>query len=421
MARVGVLAVALGMQAGGGVEAEDKAGAGPRLGPERVVAVPEFFERFPYGLTIAEPEGTVISMNHLARRLLLPAGGSPATSYSCCELICSRLGSILGTGCIGERAVANGRDLPEVRIDIDGERLQTSAWVTASTLGAERSLVLFHLRPGRPNDRRRRTRQGWHGDSEGGLTAQLKVHTLGRFSVEGQSGPLNGDWLDQLPGQVFKYLVSERRRLLASDQIVEALWPGTGPEEGRNRLRFHIHALRERIEPGRGEGEGQAFVSSRRGGYMFDTALAWVDADEFEREARAGLGVPEENPASALPHLLRASELYRGDFMVEERYSEWAREERERLRELAGRALRTCVQLQIASGDLEAAVDPARRLAELEPYDADSQRLVIDLCLRRGRKTEAMRRYMTYRKQVIDLFGEPPPFDVAEIAGRGRV
>jgi DNA-binding SARP family transcriptional activator len=106
--------------------------------------------------------------------------------------------------------------------------------------------------------------------------------------------------------------------------------------------------------------------------------------------------------------------------MVEDRYAEWAREERERLRELAGRTLRTCVQLQIAGGDLEAAVDPARRLGELEPYDSDSQRLVIDLCLRRGRKTEAMRRYMTYRKQVIDLFGEPPPFDVAEIADRGR-
>jgi len=407
--------VALGLQAGSGIGAEETAAAEPRLGVERVIATPEFFERFPYGLTIAEPGGEVISMNHLARRLLLPGGGSPARSYSCCELICHRLGSILGTGCIGERVLASERELPEIRIDIDGGRLQTSAWVTASTLGAERSLVLFHLRPGRPNDRRRRTRQGWHGDSVGGRTAQLKVHTLGRFSVESESGPLNGEWLEQLPGQVFKYLISERRRLLASDQIAEALWPGAGPEEGRNRLRFHIHALRERIEPGRAAGEGPRFITSRRGGYLFDTSLVWVDADEFEREARAGLTAPEGNAAAALPHLLRASELYRGDFMVEDRYSEWAREERERLRELAGRSLRGCVQLQIATGELEAAVEPSRRLAELEPYDAGSQRLVIELCLRRGRKTEAVRRYMTYRKQVIDLFGEPPPFDVADV------
>lgn len=417
-ARAGALAVALGLQAAGGAGAEETAAAEPRLSVERVVATPEFFERFPYGLTIAEPGGEVISMNHLARRLLLPGGGSPARSYSCCELICDRLGSILGTGCIGEQAVTSERDLPEIRIDIDGGRLQTSAWVTASTLDEKRSLVLFHLRPGRPNDRRRRTREGWHGDSLGGRTAQLKVHTLGRFSVEGESGPLNGEWLEQLPGQVFKYLVTERRRPLASDQIVEALWPGTGPEEGRNRLRFHVHALRERIEPGRAGGEGPRFITSRRGGYLFDTSLAWVDADEFEREARAGLAAPEEEAAMALPHLLRASELYRGDFMVEDRYSEWAREERERLRELAGRSLRACVELQIATGELEAAVEPSRQLAELEPYDAGSQWLVIDLCLRRGRKTEAMRRYMTYRKQVIDLFGEPPPFDVVDIQER---
>src|ERR1700750_2033295 len=382
------------MQAGGEIGAEETAAAEPRLRAERVIAVPEFFERFPYGLTIAEPDGKVISMNHLARRLLLPGGGSPARSYSCCELICHRLGAILGTGCMGERTLASERELPEVRIHFDGERLQTSAWVTASTLGAEQSLVLFHLRPGRPNDRRRRTRQGWHGDSVGGCTAQLEVHTLGRFSVEAKSGPWNGEWLEQLPGQVLKYLVSERRRPVAGEQIAEALWPGTGPEEGRNRLRFHVHALRERIEPGRAE--GPRFISSRRGGYLFDTSLAWIDADEFEREARAGLAVPEGEAAVALSHLLRANELYRGDFMAEERYAEWAREEREPLRELAGRTLRACVQLQIATGDLEAAVDPARRLAELEPYDAGSQRLVIDLCLRRDRTTEAVRRYATY-------------------------
>lgn len=400
---------------------ENAAATGSRFTVEQTIATPEFFERFPYGLMLAEPGGEVIDMNHLARRLLLPAGGSPGRSYRCCELICNRLAGILGSGCIGERALTSERELPEVRADLDGERLQTSAWVKVSTLGAGPPIVLFHLRPGRPNDRRRRTRQGWHGDSVGGRTAKLKVHTLGHFSVESQNGPLNGDWLRQLPGQVLKYLVAERRRPLTSEQIVEALWPGAGPDEGRKRLHFHVHALRDRIEPDRAAGDGPCFISSRRGGYLFDTSLAWVDADEFEREARAGLAAPLGDADVALSHLLRASELYRGDFMAEDRYSEWAREERERLRELAGRTLRACVQLQVEAGNLEAAVDPARRLVELEPYDSGSQRLVIDLCLRRGRKTEAVRRYTTYRQQVIDLFGEPPPFDLADLQReRGR-
>jgi DNA-binding SARP family transcriptional activator len=377
---------------------------------------PVLFEQFPYGLAFCDRDGKMVQLNHHARRILLPDDARAVDEWCCCELICQRLGSILGTGCIAELVIGSSLELPEVRIDLDGERLQTSAWVTASVLDAEHALVLFHLRPARPGDRRRRTRQGWHGDSLGGGNAELQVTTLGRFGVEGPAGPINGDWLEQRPGEVLKYLLCERRRAVANDQIGEALWPGSGPDEGRNRLRFHIHGLRERIEPGRAPHAASRFIASRRGGYLFDTALVWVDADEFEREAKAGLSALDQGSStSALPHLHKAASLYRGDFMAEDPYAEWALEERERLRDLAALALRGYVELLVDAGELEAAVAPARRLCELEPFDDGAQKLLIELSLRRGRRSEAVRRYDSYRGRVQRCLGVQPEFDLQSL------
>jgi DNA-binding SARP family transcriptional activator len=409
---------------GGGVLTQLSGTQAPWRSGAALAVEPALFERFPYGLALAS-EGRLLQLNHRARRILLPADDEPG-ELRCCELICGRLGTVLGGGCIGEWALAADRDLPEVRIDLDGERLQTSAWVTASVLDRKRPLLLFHLRPGRPGDRRRRTRQGWHGDSPGGGGAELQIHALGGFRVEHPSGPLNGEWLQQRCGQLLKLLICERRRALASDRIAEALWPGAGPEEGRNRLRFHIHSLRERLEPERASHAPSRFVSARRGGYLFDTARVWVDADEFEREARAGLAAIEHPGGgdSALAHLRCAGGLYRGDFMAEDPYAEWALKERERLRDLAGRSFRACAELHLRAGDAAAALPWARRLAELEPFDDEAQRPLVELCLRTGRRSEALRRYELHRSRTRRLFGAEPAFDLAtleasEVAVRG--
>ena len=378
---------------------------------------PKLFERFPYGLAIGAPDGAILQMNHRARQLLVPDESAPMEKrWTCCELICDHLGSVLGTGCMSEWALGSPGELPEVRVDFGEDRMRAAAWVSASTLESPRRFVLFHLRPGRPNDRRRRTRGGWRGPGTSNERAELSVRTLGQFRIEGADGPVNGDWLEQRAGQLFKYLVCERRKTLASDQIAEALWPGAGTDDGRNRLRFHIHALREKIEPDRTQRSASRFVVGRRGGYLFDTSSAWIDADDFECEAKAGLGaIAQGNGEGAAPHLDRAAELYRGDFMVEDPYAEWALAERERLRNLCARVLRAQATERVAGKRLEAADCAARRLAELEPFDDEVQRLLLEISLRRGRRSEAVRRFELHRRRVQRTFEIEPGFDLRQV------
>lgn len=384
---------------------------------QKLAQSPLLFERFLYGLVLVDRDGGVAYLNRKARQLLIPerartAGGE----WTCCDLLCSRLGPVLGGGCMSQRVAEAGAHLPEVRIDIEGGRQQTAAWVSASTLAPESDRLLFHLRPGSPGDRRRRTPPEWSSQVCPSQRFELQIVTLGRFGVEAANGPLNGEWLEQRPGQLLKYLVGERRRIVSADQIAEAMWPEAGVDDARNRLRYYVHVLREKLEPDRAFRSPSRFVVARRGGYMLDTSQVWIDADEFEREVQAGLTALDQGLAEpAATHLAGALDLYRDCFLAEDPYAEWAHAERERLQELAGRALRAKVQIQVKLGDLNAVAKHARRLAEMEPFDTDVQKLFIEICMRRGRRSEAFRRYAALRKRMVANFGLEPDFDLAAL------
>jgi DNA-binding SARP family transcriptional activator len=373
------------------------------------------FEAFPYGLALIDRDRRVLKLNGRARTILLVDEARTPGRWTCCELVCRQVAPLLGIDCLSRHALGCGGDLPEVRVDLHGEHLQTSAWITASFLGCA-GPVLFHLRPGRPGDRRRRTRQGWHGDSSGGLRADLRMTTLGPFTIEATGTPLGGEWTGRRPGQLLKFLVSRRRRLLMPDEIVEALWPNVGHEEAKNRLRFQIHTLREHLDPDRAPHGDSRFLRSRHGGYIFDTSVAWVDADEFEREANAGLAALRQGDRkAAAPHLCRAGALYRGPFIADDPYAEWVLEERERLRELAVLVLQSHAEILVGQGDLDGAMPVARRLAETEPYDSDVQRFFLELILARGRRGEAVRRYDLYRVRLRKSFDSDPDFELRDL------
>lgn len=149
---------------------------------------------------------------------------------------------------------------------------------------------------------------------------------------------------------------------------------------------------------------------------MIDAAALWLDADRFEVEALAGIAAAEQGLEEAAEgHLSEALRLYRGDFLAGDPYLDFAITERERLHELACRALREQVRVAVALDRLDAAAEQARRLAELEPFDADAQRLLIEVCLRRGRHSEAHRRFTTFTKQLAGAFGREPDFDLREV------
>ena len=372
--------------------------------------VEDLFEQIPYGLFTVDQSGSVLEMNGIGRELLLGDREAPLpTPLTCCDLICDAINDQDGdpVRCLTREALDQGAAPAEIRVELRSASAASTAWVTVAPLRGEPGAI-FHLR----------AELGAEGKQESGVatTPRLRVFALGQTRVESAAaGSIGGAWIEQRPGQVLKYLVCSRRHVADADQIAQALWPGRDIR-ALSSVRYFVHALRNRLEPERRPKTTSAFVESRRGGYRLDPERVWIDATEFEQLVSAGLAalLAGERDA-ALRRLERATDLYRGDFLADEPYAEWALAERDRLRELAGRALSALVELRLADGDFDLATRQARRLAEMEPYDSDVQRQYIELCLDRGRRTEAIRRYDLFRRRLVREFGDEPDFKLDDL------
>jgi DNA-binding SARP family transcriptional activator len=370
----------------------------------------------PFGFVLTDGNGHVLSVNDRASALLSAGGqGSTRAGVTCCELIC---GPVSENGqpatpdrCLTRRAISAGRALPEARIEVRRKGAPSTVWVTASPVDMAEAQVVVYVRPDDAGDRRRRRAPAAPVLAE---TPTLRIHTLGRTGLEADGMDLGGEWLDQRPGQLLKYLICERQRVVTCDEIADALWPNAGPMT-RNSVRHQVHVLRDRLEPERISRAVSRFVLTRRGGYFLDPDQVWLDADQFEAEIGSGLTLFAQGNPTAADRLERGLALYRGDLFAENLFAEWALEERDRLRELAGQGLRAMVSVARSAGDLDTAAGHSRRLAAMEPFDIDVQREFIEICLTRGRRSEAMRRYAIVRKRVKREFGQDPDFTLGDL------
>jgi DNA-binding SARP family transcriptional activator len=357
---------------------------------------------------LVDGQGNVLNANPAALEMAWRSDASSPPTL-CHELFACRQGDgPCHLGCLAQRAAQTGETLPEIRINTLADSPASAVWVTATPLGVSTG-VLLHLRPGDARDRRRRSDPHWIKDPE------LTIKALGRIRVDSREGPLGGNWLQQRAGQILKYLICERDRVVQAEEIAEALWPSAG-RQGLSSVRHFIHGLRDRLEPGRSPRGGTPFIVTVRGGYAINRRHVRIDADVFTEAVRDGLGAVESGEAEKARQMLElAMSLYRGDLLEDEPYSEWAMPERDRLRMMANDSLRALARIALTDGDQAAAVGHLDRLAELEPYDSDVHRELLRVLLGAGRRSQAMRRYSTFRARLRKEFDADPGFALSDL------
>jgi DNA-binding SARP family transcriptional activator len=347
------------------------------------------------GLMVCDRRGRVVAANGRLKEIVVPGARDWDPGAKCCTLLgCGSSAGPLEGACLTERSLAAGEPLEEVRLH--PRRGVPPLVVTATPLCDAGSQVLFEVRP----------------DAAASDTAPpLRIFALGSMQLDGPGGTLSGDWLAQRPGELLRFLVCERWRIVPADVIGEAIWPHAGTA-APNTVRHFVHALRDRLEPGRSGSARTSTVLCRRGGYGLDPNRVWIDVDEFERHAVAGISALESGRRTAArEHLERAIALYQGDFLSDEPYAEWALMERDRLRAVASEALRALV-------DLATPPDSVRyleQLAELEPFDDDVHRDLVVAWLLMGRRSRAARHYESFRVRLMREFGELPGFELSDL------
>lgn len=167
------------------------------------------------------------------------------------------------------------------------------------------------------------------------------------------------------------------------DKLAALLWAGTAPQQARNSLRQALFAIRKTL------------LATTPQCLLIDADVVAlnpgiVDLDVVGFERAVAAGSPED--------LDRALTLYQGELLdgfavPEAAFEAWLFAERDRLREVALDGTGRLLAHLAAHGPLDRAVQVAGRMLALDPLRESAHRTLMELYVRQGRRSAAIKQY----------------------------
>jgi DNA-binding SARP family transcriptional activator len=240
---------------------------------------------------------------------------------------------------------------------------------------------------------------GSSASGSGAPSPSLRVRTLGGFEVQVGDLAVSSRRLAHR-GKVsalFKCLISARSLRVHREHAIEVLWPNADPLNGAKNLRLTVHRLRRAFEE---MAVADGFMRVEGAMLVLAPVLAgeapadWLDAAAFDRAAIDALS--KHDPASCTTAL----SLYRGDYLPEDLYDEWAVTRREELRQRYLALLLHLAAIREQQGALSGAARCMRDVLALDPYHEPATRALMRMQALAGRHAEAIR---TYRRLADTL------------------
>lgn len=155
----------------------------------------------------------------------------------------------------------------------------------------------------------------------------LMIYTLGQFLVRRGDEVLSSEskrsyriW------ELGKYFLTHRKKSLYSETIMVDLWPDRDYTDSKQALRTQIFRLRSILDLDKKEAaEEQSYIRFSNGCYSWNTELPyWLDAEQFELLYQEAVHLSPDDSEKAIQKYQDAAGLYRGDYLPDTAYAEWA-------------------------------------------------------------------------------------------------
>jgi DNA-binding SARP family transcriptional activator len=236
----------------------------------------------------------------------------------------------------------------------------------------------------------------------------LRVSLTGRLEVETDSTTLDATRLPGRQGRVvLAYLVAERDRPVPSEELAEAVWGPTLPPTWRPALRGVVSKVRGFLEAL--ELPADDMLTSSSGCYQLvlpsdttvDVELAVGEAEAAERAFDAG-DLGRAQSAAAAARVLAGRPLLPGQ------EGPWVERRRAAWHEVLVRALQVLVDVGLADGRGDLAVQSATQLVGLEPFRESAHLRLLRAHAMAGDRGEALRAYDRCRRLLAEELGVDP-------------
>jgi ATP/maltotriose-dependent transcriptional regulator MalT/DNA-binding SARP family transcriptional activator len=232
----------------------------------------------------------------------------------------------------------------------------------------------------------------------------LRFGLLGRFRVKRSGREIDeSEWSRPIDARLVRFLLVHADEQVPEDLIFEALWPDLSASSARRSLQVAVSRVRKVLDvPG---APGSAIESGDRCYLMQLAERDAIDAEEFRIIATRAL---DDRGSERRRLLERACELWGGEPLPEERYSDWALPYRERLSDTQIAVLTALIEHHELAGDHARASEAARQLVDLDLLNEEGHRALMRAYARTGRRGHALRQYLECRRAMVDSLGVEP-------------
>lgn len=251
---------------------------------------------------------------------------------------------------------------------------------------------------------------------------RLRIYMLGSFYLEVDGKEIStADWRSKKALNLFRYLAARRGEKVPKDRLIEVLWPESD-HGGSMEQNLHtcVYFARRVIEPNlQAYGKSEFILYSNGLYHLAPCEPCWVDVERFERLYEEGKALTKEDSSRAIGVFKSALGLYRGDFLAEDPYLEWAADAREYYREMyLDAALRVSALVADVTHDIGEAIRLCRTALRKDPYREDLHYAVIGYLVQAGRSTEAATQYRAYARMMREEFGLEPSREAKALLSR---
>jgi DNA-binding SARP family transcriptional activator len=235
--------------------------------------------------------------------------------------------------------------------------------------------------------------------------AELSVHLLGPLCVAVDDVPV-GDWPSARCRSLFGYLLTHRVPWPPREVLMDVFWPESSPEASRNSLNVALHGLRRTLRTV----TNLPVIQHTGGAYGIHPDLQlWLDVEEFENRVENGRRREEAGDADrATREYESADGLYRGDFLADGLYEEWAALTRDHLRLAHLDALSGLSNLQFSAGRYAACAALCQRIIESDPCREDAHRRLMRCYSRQSQPHLALLQYRACVQALAAELGVDP-------------
>lgn len=196
------------------------------------------------------------------------------------------------------------------------------------------------------------------------------------------------------------YLVLKRDSVFSREELADLIWPDIGREESLRNLRQSIYSIRRQLDP-----DKHGLLVTMSSTVSMNGQLIRTDLDLYEATVRKAEATSDSNRRLRL--LMQADQLYTGE-LLPGFYLDAVIAERNRLCILHQHTLLELANLNISSGNFKSATEFAQRAVDLDPYQEEGHRLLMEIYARSGRSQSVGRQYKYLEHLLRREFGTEP-------------